>query len=118
MSLADNAGVGSWNDIFWVLFSYGSTAALTARKHFTGTNDFTVMNNLHPAPMWQALYQKALAETDTDKLLPLVMAAENAMFDRSQELMNSFDGEEERQAMNDALRTLRTIQVDKLNFPE
>jgi len=68
--------------------------------------------------MWQALYQEALAETDPDKLLPLVMAAENAMFDRSQELMNSFDGEEERQAMNDALRTLRMLQIDKLNFPE
>jgi hypothetical protein len=76
------------------------------------------MNNLHPAPMWQALYQKALAETDPDKLLPLVMAADDAMFDRSQELMSSFDGEEERQAINDALRTLRTLQVDKLNFPE
>jgi hypothetical protein len=68
--------------------------------------------------MWQALYQKALAETDPDKLLPLVMAADDAMFDRSQELMSSFDGEEERQAINDALRTLRTLQVDKLNFPE
>jgi hypothetical protein len=76
------------------------------------------MNNLHPAPMWQVLFQKAMAETDPDKLLPLVMAAENAMFDRSQELMNSFDGEEERQAINDALRTIRTIQIEKLNFPE
>ena len=27
------------------------------------------MNNLHPAPMGQVLYQKALAETDPDKLL-------------------------------------------------
>jgi hypothetical protein len=75
------------------------------------------MNNLHPAPMWQALYQKALAETDPDKLLPLVMAADDAMFDRSQELMSSFDGEEERQAINDALRTLRTLQVEKLTLP-
>jgi hypothetical protein len=81
-------------------------------------NDFTVMNNLHPAPTWQALYQKALAETDLDKLLPLVMAADNAMFDRSQELVSSFDGEEERQAINHPIRTLRTIQVEKLTFPE
>jgi hypothetical protein len=75
------------------------------------------MNNLHPAPMWPAPYQKALAETDPAKLLPLVMAADDAMFDRSQELMSSFDGEEERQAINDALRTLRTLQVEKLTFP-
>ncbi len=76
------------------------------------------MNNLHPAPMWQALYQKVLVETEPGKLLPLVMAADNAMFDRSQELMSSFDGEEERQEINDALRTLRTLQVEKLNFPQ
>jgi hypothetical protein len=67
---------------------------------------------------WQALYQDALAETDLHKLLPLVMAAENAIFGRSQELMQSYDEQVEWRAMEDALLELRALQVKKLNFPE
>ena len=67
---------------------------------------------------WQALCHDALAENDPHKLLPLVMAAENAIFGRSQELMQSCDGRAEWRAMEDALVELRALQVEKLNFPE
>ncbi len=67
---------------------------------------------------WQTLCQDALAENDPHKLLPLVMAAENAIFGRSQELMQSWDGRAEWRAMEHALVELRALQVEKLNFPE
>ena len=76
------------------------------------------MSNPHPALDWQTLYRETLAESDLHELLPLVMATVGAIFLRSQELKQVPDGQEERQAINDALRTLRTLQVDKLNFPE
>ncbi len=76
------------------------------------------MSNLPVGQNWQALYRKALAETDPQKLLPLVISTETAIFYRSQELMHNFDANTERKAIADALRGLRTIQIEKLNFPE
>jgi hypothetical protein len=45
------------------------------------------------------------------------MTAEQAIFARQQGLAESPDGDVERKAMVDAIRQLRVIQVEKLNYP-
>ena len=76
------------------------------------------MSNLPPAQTWPTLYEEALAESDPEELLPLVMATAGAIFLRSQELKQVPGEQEERRAIDGALRVLRTLQVNKLNFPE
>jgi hypothetical protein len=76
------------------------------------------VSNLPPAQTWQTLYEEALAESDPEELLPLVMATAGAIFLRSQELKQVPGEQEERRAIDGALRVLRTLQVTKLNFPE
>jgi hypothetical protein len=45
-------------------------------------------------------------------------AAEAAIFLRLQALSNSSDGHVERDALTDAMRTLRAIQTDKMRYPD
>jgi len=47
-----------------------------------------------------------------------VDAAEAALFLRSQALFEDPQGHAERQAISDAIRTLRTIQREKLGYPD
>ena len=62
-------------------------------------------------PVWQTQYEAALMETNRDKLPKFVAAAETAIFSRLQGLAGIADHGEERQAMTDALRTLRFLKV-------
>jgi len=63
---------------------------------------------------------KPLHETDPKKLLERVHAAEDAIFNRLQELSHSDnpDHKAERQAIQDALANLRILQTEKLGFPD
>lgn len=61
------------------------------------------MSNLPPAQTWQTLYDEALAESDPEELLPLVVATAGAIFLRSQEL---------KQVPGDHVRELRRVLVD------
>src|ERR1700727_1596900 len=69
------------------------------------TNDHTSTYQKIRYPHWQ-------------KLREHVDAAEAAMFQRSQALVESANGHVEQQAIADAIRTLRTIQREKLGYPE
>jgi uncharacterized protein YcaQ len=47
-----------------------------------------------------------------------VQAAEAAIFLRQQGLTKNLNKHVERQAIEDVMRTLRVIQVEKLNYPD
>jgi hypothetical protein len=69
-------------------------------------------------PHWQREFEAALREGDPESLRQRVDAAEAALFLRSQALVGSTQGQAERQAISDAIRTLRAIQKEKLGYPD
>ena len=69
-------------------------------------------------PHWQREFEAALGEGDRQSLRQRVDAAEAALFLRLQALAVSAEGDAERQAISDARETLRTIQRNKLGYPD
>jgi hypothetical protein len=72
-------------------------------------------------PAWQRQYEAALHEPDPKKLLERVYAVEAAIFNRLQELAQTSENTDhkgEEQAIAEALRTLRVLKRDKLQFPD
>lgn len=69
-------------------------------------------------PYWQREFEAALREGDPKSLKQRVDAAEAALFLRLQALAGSTEGEVERQAISDAMGTLRAIQREKLGYPD
>src|SRR5438105_2383059 len=69
-------------------------------------------------PEWQNEYQVALLELDRKKLLERVKAAETAIFNRLQAISHSSDAHAERQAIEDALASLRVLKRDNLGNAE
>jgi hypothetical protein len=67
---------------------------------------------------WQPQFHAALLETEPKQLHQRVMTAEEAMFMRLQSLGNASNGDSERHAIQDAISVLRSIQVEKLNYPD
>ncbi|HXN21879.1 MAG TPA: hypothetical protein VOA41_03945 [Candidatus Dormibacteraeota bacterium] len=68
-------------------------------------------------PIWQKPYQEALLELNS-KALPLRIAeAEKAISLRSRALAINPDGQQERQALDDALFSLLCLKREKPNFP-
>ena len=70
-----------------------------------------------PKSSWQELYLAALLEPDQDKLTELVLAVEDAMFHRAQELANSYADNQERTAMDQAAQNLLSIKTKRLGWP-
>jgi hypothetical protein len=69
-------------------------------------------------PHWQREFEAALREVDPQSLRQRVDVAEAALFLRLQALVGNPEGNEERQAITDAIETLRAIQSEKLGYPE
>jgi hypothetical protein len=69
-------------------------------------------------PEWQAEYQAALLELDPKRLFERVTAAETSIFNRLQAMSHSSDRHAERQAIEDALASLRVLKRDNLGFPD
>ena len=69
-------------------------------------------------PEWQLEYQAALLELDPKQLIERVKAAETAIFNRLQLLSGSNNSHAERQAIEDALASLRVLKRDTLGFPD
>ena len=67
-----------------------------------------------PYPRWQKPYQEALIEIDNDKLKERVAAAESAIFNRLQAMSPNRDTLNERQAIEDALASLRYLKRETL----
>lgn len=69
-------------------------------------------------PGWQSAVQGALLELDKDKLRTRVAEAEAAVFNRLQAISRNPDHHSERQAIEDALITLRVLKREVLGFPD
>ena len=71
---------------------------------------------------WRSAVQAAVDESNSEKLLERVHAAEIAIFNRLQELATDTDPASsrhtEREALDNALETLRLIKRDRLGFPD
>jgi hypothetical protein len=68
-------------------------------------------------PRWQEPLQAALIELDQQRLPEKVAAAETAIVQRLQELADSADSTEERQALATASSSLLTLQKMVLKYP-
>ncbi|HXN25002.1 MAG TPA: hypothetical protein VOA41_19895 [Candidatus Dormibacteraeota bacterium] len=68
-------------------------------------------------PVWQKPYQEALVELDSKALPKRIAEAETAIFLRTRALSVNPDGQQERQALDDALFSLRCLRREKPNFP-
>jgi hypothetical protein len=66
---------------------------------------------------WKELYQAALLELNHESLNQKVEGAEEAIFLRFRELAGD-SHPEERVSLNNALRALRALQVEKLRYPK
>jgi hypothetical protein len=69
-------------------------------------------------PEWQPTYQVALLEPDPKKLFQRVAEAEAAVFNRLQTMSHNPESDAERQAIKDAMATLRVLKREKLGFPD
>jgi len=69
-------------------------------------------------PDWQQEYQAALLELDPQKLSERIADAETAIFKRQQAISQSPNHVAERQAIEDALASLRVLTTDNLGFPD
>jgi hypothetical protein len=72
-------------------------------------------------PAWQREFEASLHEPDPKTLVERVPAGEAAIFNRLPELAQtsrSTDHEAEEQSIAEALRTLRALKGDKLQFPD
>jgi hypothetical protein len=67
-------------------------------------------------PEWQDEFRAALLELDTEKLRERVAAAETAIFNRLQAISRSSDAHAERQAIEDALASLRVLKTTISGF--
>lgn len=66
---------------------------------------------------WKESYENAVRESDKNKLVELVRAAEERMFFRGQELSRSTNHAEERSQMSAAAADLLAVKVYKLGWP-
>jgi hypothetical protein len=69
-------------------------------------------------PEWQPAYLAAVLELDRRTLFERVAAAETAIFNRLQAIPHNPDTDAERQAIEDALASLRVLKRDELGFPD
>jgi len=74
--------------------------------------------NTPSASDWQTLYLAAMMEADNTKLFPKLNEAEAAIFNRLQVLSTAKNCQEERTALDDAIRSLRVLKRDQLGFPD
>jgi len=66
---------------------------------------------------WKEAYEKALRETDKQRLGELVLSAEAAIFRRYEELAPSSNHHEERRSMTAASEQLLSLKVNQLGWP-
>jgi hypothetical protein len=68
-------------------------------------------------PCWEGPLTEALAETDVNRLSAKVSAAEDAIFRRSRDIAPASDAQDERDAIQVALKDLLRIKTEKLGWP-
>jgi hypothetical protein len=70
------------------------------------------------ASAWKQRYAAALKESDPAKLHKAVLAAEEALFLRGQEINGSADHEAERKEIEAAAADLLAVKIHKLGWPK
>ena len=60
----------------------------------------------------------SLLEVDREKPQTKMMKAEEAIFQRMQQLAGTSDSEAERRAIADAISALKVLKTEKLNYPD
>ncbi len=68
-------------------------------------------------PDWQREFEVFLAETDVEMLKQRLTKLESAIFFRLQELAGKTDADNERQAIEAAIKKVAEIQQNQLGFP-
>jgi hypothetical protein len=68
-------------------------------------------------PHWQREFEAAVLEGDSKTVRARIDAAEAALFLRSQALAEAPADSPEHLAIADAIRTIRTLQREKLGYP-
>ena len=91
--------------------------AAVKKKRTTNFIDKDYVNTLE-YPDWQRPLQEALVELDNDKLKARVAAAEVAIFNRLQAISQSTNHQPEREAIENALTSLRVLKRESLGFPD
>jgi hypothetical protein len=69
------------------------------------------------AGTWREPFEKAVKETDLQRLGELVVQAEAAIYKRFEKLRNSPDCDEERSAIKAASDQLLALKVNRLGWP-
>ena len=78
----------------------------------------SVPPNSAEIPSWKTAYEKTMWESDADKLLALIHAAEAELFERWKELGDSPAHTRERAAMRIAADDLLAIKIHRLGWPD
>jgi hypothetical protein len=69
-------------------------------------------------PKWQGPLREAILEFNREKLAEKLQKVESLILERFQQLHRGTDGASEREALNDALSTLRVLRQEKLDYPD
>ena len=69
-------------------------------------------------PNWQKPVQEALVELDREKLRERIAAAERAISQRLEAMERSQADRAEREAMQQALASLRVVKKESVSFPD
>jgi len=69
-------------------------------------------------PKWQGPLQEVILEFNREKLAEKLQKVESLVFECLQQLHQGTDGASEREALNDALSTLRVLRQEKLDYPD
>ena len=64
-------------------------------------------------PKWERQFQEVVLELNREKLTDKIQKLETAIFVRLQELQSDSDHHSERQAIDDALATIRVLKKEK-----
>jgi hypothetical protein len=80
--------------------------------------DHTLSDGELKYPKWQAQFQDAILERDPEALIEKIQKFEAAVFVRLQELSSDSDHHGEREAIADAVSTVRVVKKEKLFYPD
>jgi len=69
-------------------------------------------------PKWERQFQEVVLELNGEKLVAKIQTLETAIFVRLQELKSDSDHHTERQAIADALSTIRVLKKNKVSRPD
>ena len=91
-------------------------ARMAAESYGSEFSKFTSQGAQMSLP-WLAPLEAAKTETDMEKVHQHVLEAESAIVRRTQEISEFGASDEERQAVDHALKELLAIKTKKLNWP-